>query len=135
MTALYELVVTAAGFKTTGRDLEHWSQNRPQPALYVVDAEEEFPDSAYNMPRTITMAAEIWVYTKGDERPDKSRPKALNALLDAIETVLEPSPATGMQTLGGTVEHCWFEGRLDKAPGHTDGQAVAVIPVKMLVPR
>jgi hypothetical protein len=135
MTALFDLVVTAAGFHTTGRDLLHWSQVADQPAVFVVDAEEQFPERSYNMPRADTMAAEIWIYTKGTERADSSRPKALNALLDAVETVLAPSPITNTQTLGDVVEHCWIEGRLDKAPGHTDGQAVAVIPVIMLVPR
>lgn len=135
MSALFDLVVTAAGFKTTGRELKHWSEVAAQPALFAVDAEENFPGDSYNMPRTITMAAELWLYTKGDERPDKNRPKALNALLDAIEAVLEPSSIDGVQTLGGAVENCWIEGRLDKSPGHVGGQAVAVIPIKMLVPR
>jgi hypothetical protein len=135
MTALYDLAVTAAGFATSGRDLAHWSQVKAQPALYVVDAEEELPAEPYNMPRPSTMAAELWIYTKGEERPDQSRPKALNALLDAIEATLAPDPVTNTQTLGGAVEHCWIEGRIDKAPGHTDGQAVAVIPILMIVPR
>jgi len=137
MTALYDLTVTAAGFRTTGRKLLHWSQiSGGQPALYVVDAEEELPASSENMPRTSTMAAELWIYTQGKERPDGSSPKALNALLDAIETTLAPDPITGLQTLGGVVHHCWIEGRIDKAPGHyPENQAVAVIPIVMVVPR
>lgn len=135
MTALLNTVAAAAGFITTGRDLLHHSQVAAQPALFAVDAEEDFPAGSYNMPRAIEMAAELWVYTKGDERPDKSPAKALNATLDAIETALAPSPINNVQTLGGAAEHCWIEGRIEKSPGHVLGQAVAVIPIKMLVPR
>jgi hypothetical protein len=135
MTALYDLAVSAAGFKSSGRDLAHWSATVAQPALYVVDGEEDMPADPYNMPRPSKMAAELWIYTKGEERPDNSRPKALNALLDAIEAAFRPDPVTNVQDLGGVVENCWIEGQIFKAPGHTDGQAVAVIPIVMIVPR
>lgn len=135
MTALLEMVTSAAGFVTTGRELLYWDEVPNQPAVYVVDAEEELPGVAYNMPRASTMSAEIWIYTKGTERGDKNRAKALNALLDAVETVLQPDPVTDVQTLGGVVENAWIEGRIDKSPGHVGKQAVAVIPVVMIVPR
>ena len=135
MTALLDLVVTAAGFVTTGRELKYWDEVAEQPALFVVDAEEDLAGSPYNMPRASTMSAEIWLYTKGTERADKNRAKALNALLDAVESVLQPDPIDNVQTLGGVVENAWIEGRIDKSPGHVGKQSVAVIPVVMIVPR
>lgn len=135
MTALLDLATTAVGFRTTGRDLLHWSGVTNQPALFVVDSEEMFPARSSNLPGVQTMSAELWIYTKGDERADKSRPKALNALLDAVEAALAPDLVTNVQTLGGVVVDCSIQGRIDKSPGHVDGQAVAVIDVMMIVPR
>jgi hypothetical protein len=36
--------------------------------------------------------------------------------------------------LGGLVTHCWIEGRIEIHPGDLDGQAIAVVPIRMLVP-
>lgn len=135
MAALYSAATGAAGFKTVGRELLHWSQVTAQPALFVVDAEEEFPARPSNLPGLQMMAADLWIYTQGDERVDRSRPAALNALLDAVESALAPSLVTDTQTLGGLVVECRIEGRIEKSPGHVGGQAVAVVPIKMFVPR
>ena len=58
---------------------------------------------------------------------------ALNGLLDAVEAALNPFPLEA-QTLGGLVTHCWIDGSTDYHPGDLDGQAIAVVPVKVLVP-
>jgi hypothetical protein len=62
---------------------------------------------------------------------------ALNNLIDAVKAALDPVPGMA-QTLGlggtTTVQHCWIEGRIDMHPGDLDGQAIAVIPIKILAP-
>ena len=46
---------------------------------------------------------------------------------------MHPSPTTpGRQTLGGLVSNCYIGGKIMKDPGDLDGDAIAVIPVKIL---
>ena len=58
----------------------------------------------------------------------------MNNLIDAVEDALDPAPLYQNQTLGGIVSHCWFEGDVMKEPGDLDGDGIAIIPIKILVP-
>jgi len=129
------------GFRTTGRRLKHWGEVAAQPALFVDDGDEDWPDRLSGIPAAPLLGADIWVYSNAGQNPDAVPAAVLNALLGAIETALAPQPIwdglsiQNVQTLGGLVEHCWIEGRVDKASGHAGGQAVAIVPVRMLVPQ
>ena len=57
----------------------------------------------------------------------------LNPLLDAVEAALAPDPVGHVQTLGGLVSHCWIAGRIQTDEGVPGGQAVAIVPVEILV--
>jgi hypothetical protein len=60
----------------------------------------------------------------------------LNPLLDAIAAALAPTGAdlvAGAQTLGGLVKHCWISGAIETDEGALGGQAVAIVPVEILV--
>jgi hypothetical protein len=48
--------------------------------------------------------------------------------------VLAPTGRAETQTLGGLVSHCWIEGRIEMDSGDNDGQAKAIIPIRILVP-
>lgn len=75
------------------------------------------------------------VYHKGPS------PRAIwnNLIIDALETALAPKPTDPgffeeRNTLSGLVVHCFIEGEIFKDPGDIDGQAMIVIPIKVLVP-
>ena len=129
------------GFRTSGRRRKHWQEVAAQPALYVVAVAERWPGRATGIPAAVVIEAEIWIYSDAGKNPDVVPDTVLNALIGAVETALAPTPVfTGIavqnaQTLGGLVEHCWIEGDLEKAPGDLEGQALAVIPVLLLVPQ
>lgn len=141
MEALFARVQTAAQFRTASRRLQHWDKVSSQPAVFVVEAAEEYQGRPSGMPATPIVEAVIWIYSKAGSNPDAPPAAELNNLLDALEAVLAPTPVfngvsvQNTQTLGGLVEHCWIEGRLDKHPGHLNGQAIAIVPIKMLVPQ
>lgn len=140
-TATMSAAALTQGFVTTGRRLQHWTQIAAQPALFVDDGDEEWGRRPNGIPAAPIIEADIWIYAQGGANPDAVPATVLNALLGAVEAALAPTPVfTGIavqnvQTLGGIVEHCWIEGRLLKASGHLEGQARAVVPVRMLVPQ
>lgn len=134
MTALLETLAAGGSFPTVGRRLLHWSKVAEQPALFLRHVGDEYPQRRTGMPPRVVMKCEAWIYSKGSADPGVVPEIALNALLDEIEAALQPAPAFAAQTLGGTVTHAWIEGEVLMHPGDLDGQAMALVPVRVLVP-
>jgi hypothetical protein len=133
ISALFAKLKAAATFKTTGRRLVLWSLVNEQPALFLRHVNDDYPPRSTGMPPRITIECEAWIYVK-DPDPDAEPEIDLNNVLDAIEAAIQPPPAYENQTLGGLVQHCWIEGRVEIHPGDMDGQCIAVVPIRMLVP-
>lgn len=110
-----------------------------QPALFIAVTLEETKQGAIGVPGHTVMEATLIVYCQGpaiDEAPGEETMLAestLNGLLEDIDTALAPG-IDGTQTLGGLVTHCWIEGQVFKDPGILSNQAMAVVPVRMLIP-
>ncbi len=134
--ALFAQAASAAGFVTASRRLRHWSDVGPaeQPALFQAQ-KSETAKRTRGLPPRWTLEVELYVYAQA---PDELTPPAsvLNPLLDAIEAALAPSggdSATNTQTLGGLVSHCWIAGKVQTDEGVLGGQAVAIIPIEIVV--
>jgi hypothetical protein len=135
MAAVFGLVSGATGFKTAARRLELWSKTPNQPAVFVQIVGEEYaPRVARGLPPKVTIHAEIWLYANVGPDPKAVPEVAMNAVLEAVEAALQPPPGAETQTLGGLVSHCWIEGRAERDPGQIDGQAKAILPIRILVP-
>ena len=133
--ALFDLVLTAATFNTSGRRLLLWSKVASFPALFTQSTGTYYPPrEARMLPPKRTITAELWVYTDVGKDPNANPEQGLNDIIDAIEAALAPSVVTNVQTLGGIVSHAWIEGNIEQFPGVLDGIAKAIIPVKILVP-
>lgn len=133
-TAAATAVPMSTGFLTTGRRLKRWSDVSAQPALFLRSADEdlEYNDRSLQMQ---TMQAEIWIYSNAGQNPDIVPETALNNLLDAVQAAFAPDDQrTNRFTLGGLVQWCRMEGRIEKDPGDTGGQAIAVAEVQITVP-
>jgi hypothetical protein len=122
------------GFRTASRRLKLWTDVATQPALFLRSDSEDIAPRAARMPAKATMRCEAWVYSKAGAAPDAVPAATLNYILDAIMRVLEPEPVREVQTLGGLVHHCWIEGQIELHTGDLDGQAIAVVPINILVP-
>lgn len=122
------------GFQTIGRRLKFWSDVKEQPAMFLVDGDEEWPHHAPNKPALFSLEAEIWLYSNAGENPDVVPAIALNTMIEAIDAQLQPSRFSLPQDLG-VVEVLWvgIEGRITKSPGHIGGQAIATVPVKIVI--
>lgn len=130
------------GFQTVGRRLKSWAQVAALPALFVrhIGGEHLYRNATSastiitrgGLPPYVFIDAQVWIYsvTGVDAIPED----AVDALIDIVEAALQPRPIGSAQTLGGLVRDCWFDGKYTVDPGDLDGQAKAVIPVRMLVP-
>jgi hypothetical protein len=136
-TATATGAVFTTGWRTTSRRLQWWTETPNQPALFVRNVGDEYPPrAAHALPPNTTMDCEVWIYSNAGQNPCLAPSVGLNNLIDAVKSVLDPVPGSP-QTLGltgTTVQHCWIEGTIDMHPGDLDGQAIAVIPVKILAP-
>lgn len=131
--ALFNLLNASHDYKTSGRRLMLWNLVNEQPALFLRHVGDEFPPRPTGLLSRTMIECEAWIYAKSAD-PDSAPEVVMNGLLDKIETALKPGPAQEAQTLGGLVTHCWIEGRIEIHPGDLDGQAIAVVPIRMLVP-
>lgn len=136
--ALYNLLVNNAGLstlKTHSRKLKHWTEVPPadQPALFVAHGNQDVNPNPRGLPGKVVLGAQLHLYVyEGD--PKVTPAIKLLQYVDAIRVALAPSGANQVQTLGGTVSHCWIEGRIETDEGLLGQQSVAIIPVNILVP-
>ena len=134
-SALFALLETAANFAVVGRRLRHWSDVSPaeQPALFMAQKTEIATTKALGAPTVWTLSVDLYLYVHSSD-PYLAPAAVLNPLLDAVETALAPSAATGIQDLGlpGQVEHAYINGKIETDEGVLGDQAVAVVPVEIL---
>jgi hypothetical protein len=137
-TAFFNHIQADAGItsrmKTFTRRLKLWTTvaKEDQPALYMEHAGES-TSVIRGLPSAHVLDVNLWVYVGTDE--NETGP-ILNPILDAIDASLAPTDAgngQNTQTLGGLVHHCWIEGQTQIFEGNLGDEAVAIVPVKILV--
>lgn len=131
----------STGFVTTSRRLQHWGVVTAQPAMFLVSGRpgggNHYPPRPPTILPKITLEPEIWIYSNAGSDPDLAPDSALNSILDAIDAALQPTgrdKVLGRLTLGGLVEHCWIEGEVEIFAGYLGPQALAIVPVRAMVP-
>src|SRR4051812_29278571 len=112
--ALFAKLQTVPGFTTTGRKHVIPAPEQ-QPALFQVGVKNLLKPEHRGLPAKLAISFYLFVYaydTGGDEplgeETDLVETK-MNTLIDGIEDALSPDEATGFQTLGDLVSHCWIE--------------------------
>jgi hypothetical protein len=134
--ALFSLVADAAGFATASRRLRHWSDvgAAEQPALFLAQ-KSETAEQKRGLPTKWVCDLDAYVYCHApDERTSPAT--VLNPLLDAIEVALAPlggDTAVNAQTLGGRAWQAWITGKIETDEGTLGGQAVAIVPIRIVV--
>jgi hypothetical protein len=137
LTGFFNLVASAAPFASASRRMKLWNgvAAADRPALFINERGDTYARVSEAVPETVTIEADIYIYIDSGHDEDVVPASTLNALIDAVDAALAPNRLTGAQTLGGLVSHCWIEGKILKDAGDLDGDGIAVIPVKILVPR
>lgn len=131
--ALFTRVSAAAGFVTASRIFRPFTEVEPaeRPAIFQVQ-DTQTPNQSRQRPPIWTLRASLFIYVWQPD-PNTTAASELNTLVDAVEAALAPNPVTQVQDLGGLVSHCWIEGEVDIFDGAIAEQAVAVIPIAMLL--
>jgi hypothetical protein len=128
-------------FKTIGR--RHVQppallQNQ-QPALFVCQITESKESKPRGSTGKLTLHGFNFIYvyqSATNEVPGKESKVAatdLNALMKAVDDAMM-ADGDGVFTIGGLVSHCWIEGTSLADQGVWGQQAMAMMPVHILVP-
>ena len=137
-SALFAAVSAAYPWGVASRRLKLWSEvpSALRPALFQLEAGPE----TYQWPTPAapkrTLEAKLFLYFDARD-PATPGASAINAALDALDDALAPSGADlalGRQTLGGAVHDCKINGVPVRDPGDLDGDAIAVVAVRLVLP-
>jgi hypothetical protein len=130
--ALFALLSSSGAYTTASRRLQHWNDvsKSAQPALYMAQG-AQVARTVRGYPTVWTLSVDVYIYVRTDGGLNPG--PIINPLLDAIEAALAPNAAENTQTLGGLCEWCRIEGAIETDEGTLGDQAVAIIPISILV--
>jgi hypothetical protein len=130
--ALFARLEAIAGLKTSSRRLRHWNDvpKEQQPALFMIQTGEA-PEQVKGLPPKWRLGVEVYLYVSVSE--DVAPATILNPLLGAIRDALGPEPVSNTQTLNGLASHAWIAGQIEVYDGVLGSQAVALVPIEILV--
>lgn len=124
---------------SVSRRLKLWGAVDPsaQPALFLVQHKEEYRQVGVGTPGRIFLDMGAWCYANtGDETIVGD--DLLDFMMKGIEGVLHPDdPQRNELTLGGLCSWCRIDmanGMFIRDPGDIDGQALLVVPIRILLP-
>lgn len=119
---------------TTSRRLKLWGDvpKEQQPALYLVEHDEEYNSRNRATPRRGELTAHVFAYARADGNLVGG--EIVNIMMDAIESAFAPDDGQGTCTLGGKVNWCYIDGRVFKDPGDIDDQILLIVPTRIMIP-
>jgi hypothetical protein len=130
--ALFDLLQELPGIRTCTRRLKSWQDTagEDQPAIYMQHT-GEVTNPVRGQPSRIVLEVSLWIYVKSE---GEDVGPILNPILDLIGSTFEPKQdGDHAMTLNGLVHHCWIEGQTQIFEGDLGEEAVAIVPIKLLV--
>jgi hypothetical protein len=137
LEALFQRIKTKVGLGATTFGRRHMMPPKltsdKQPAVFVVQGPEHHEPRPRGTGGKVMLHALVIAYYY-DNAANADGSTGLNILLGLIEDAIAPDQGQLVQTLGGLAYHAWIEGDADVDPGVFGQQAVAILPVRILVP-
>ena len=135
-TALLNLLTTTGDFKLVSRRNRAPESIGPalSPALFLFEHSETYHVIAPAVPPKICLQVLAIFYNTVGSDLNICPTTAINAALDNLDAALKPDPATGRTTLGGLVYSLKANGIVEKAPGDREGNALAIVPLEIILP-
>ena len=137
--ALQNLLAGAYVWKSgPARRLKLWSDvpAMSRPACFIFEGgQETYSWSESALPKR-AIEVKVFIYLNAKD-PTIVGAALLNTVMDALDEAFALSGAdlsTGRNTLGGAVHHCRIDGKTLKDPGDLDGDALLIVPVKLILP-
>jgi hypothetical protein len=137
--ALINVVGNAYPWKLgPSRRLKLWSDvpAASRPACFLFEGGQEtyfWSESA--IPKRV-IEIRLFVYLNAKD-PSIAGASLLNSVMDAFDTAFALTGGdvvSGRNTLGGKVYNCRIDGKALKDPGDLDGDALLIVPVKLILP-
>lgn len=139
LSALADLVDSAYAWKTgPSRKLKLWSDVpvTSRPACFLFEGGlETYAWSESAIPKRV-IEAKIFAYLNANDRAVIGA-SLLDGVMDALDSAFMPKGADavlGRNTLDGHVYSCRIDGKVLKDPGDFDGDALLIVPVKLVLP-
>jgi hypothetical protein len=137
--ALMNIVANAYPWKLgPARRLKLWSDvpaaNRPACFLFE-GGQETYSWSESAIPKRV-IEVRVFVYLSVKD-PSIVGAALLNNVMDAFDAAFALSGSdllVGRNTLGGMVYNCRIDGKALKDPGDIDGDALLIVPIKLILP-
>ena len=137
--ALQNLLAGAYVWKSgPARRLKLWSDvpAMSRPACFIFEGgQDTYSWSESALPKR-AIEVKVFIYLNAKD-PTIVGAALLNTVMDALDEAFALSGAdlsTGRNTLGGAVYHCRIDGKTLKDPGDLDGDALLIVPVKLILP-
>ena len=121
------------GFIHRSRRVAMWSDLPAQPALCQAEHDEDI-EEVTGLSAVTTLSASWLIYHDVGKDPEAVPAQESNLILDVVQALFPAGDPDNVQTLDGLVHHCFISGKLFKDPGDLDGQALIIVPIKILVP-
>ena len=132
---LFDVLQGAYPWVTCSRRLQNLQDVQPEqfPAAFQMQGNQAL-DYKGDVPAVQTWEASWLLYSySSDAAIAPSTP--LNAMIDAVLAALAPVPGPVVRnTLGGTVEYAAAKGNIEVFEGVLGDRALAIVPIKILVP-
>lgn len=127
-------VMTATTWVTKSRRLKLFSDVPPaaQPAMYVVEHNEQYNGRNRSTPRRGELTGSVFCYARTDG--EQIGGAIINVMMDAVEAAFAPDNGDGACTLGGIVSWAYIDGQVFKDPGDIDNQAMLIVPFRVMIP-
>ncbi len=139
IAALRSLVADSYTWKTGPyRRLKLWSDVpfSSRPACYLYEGGEDVYAWTENARPKRIIDVRIFAYMNAKESSVVGG-ALLNDVMDALDAAFLPrgtDVVLGRSTLGGTAYQCRIDGKVLKDPGDLDGDALLVVPVRIVLP-
>jgi hypothetical protein len=117
----------------SARRVKLWDDLPAQPALCQAEQDEDVTEVT-RLPSKTTYSASWLIYHNVGKDPAATPATETNLILDAIQALFPSGDPDQVQTLGGLVHHCFISGKVFKDSGDLDGQALIIVPIRILVP-
>jgi hypothetical protein len=123
----------STGLAFTARRVKLWDDLPAQPALCQAEPDEMVSETT-GLPSKSTYSVNWLIYHAAGKDPGVTPATETNLILDAVQALFPSGDPDHVQTLGGRVHHCFIAGKVFKDSGDLDGQALIIVPIKILVP-
>lgn len=120
------------------RRLKLWSDvpAASRPACFLFEGgQETYSWAESGLPKRV-IEVKIFIYFNAKD-PGVTGAGLLNGMMDILDAAFAPTGgdiALGRNTLSGKVYQCRIDGKTLKDPGDLDGDALLIVPIKLILP-